>query len=240
MRPDVERTGLRFLVLAVLLGVPFFRMLLQHEYGLLYPEVGAALVLILAVSAAGAVVLRRPWMFHTAVAGLIVLLCTNAVQLDLFPNARQRWLLAGVAAGVAAAFLVLKQHVYRILLVFIVGNVCVDAGKALLSRPRSVTANTSNNKDARHVVHIVFDEMIGLAGMPPGIGECTAGETRGGGAPGGLVRHLPERIQQLHTNEGLHPEHSQRASAEAAGRVSVRERPAAGPASEQVLRSLPE
>src|SRR4051794_29613777 len=96
MRRDAQGFAFRLLLLSVLLIVPFLRMLLRDGYGLLYPEVMAALLLFVGVAACLAAVSRNRWIFFTAVAAVIAIHSVNSVQLDFFPSVHLRWLLAGI------------------------------------------------------------------------------------------------------------------------------------------------
>jgi hypothetical protein len=174
MKHPVDRFWFRLLVLLALLVPPFVRMLLQHDYGFWYPEVAALLLLLTGVSAGLAGVLRKRWMFHGAVLVLLVVLSSSTLRVEFFPSMRVRYLLSATALGIAAAMFLMKAQFYRILLVFIFGVLSVDVSKGLLNRPEPVNARAAQSTELPHVVHLIFDGMMGLAGMPTDIAECTA------------------------------------------------------------------
>jgi hypothetical protein len=170
---DVSRYSSRLIILSSLLTVPFLRMLVQEDYGFIYVEVAAALLLIVSVAGILAAVARVPLAFHVLVVGLTVLLSANAVQFDFLPSVRLRWAIIAIVLLVAIAMLVLKEHFYRIFLVFVLGSFIGDIGKAVVERWRMPKiTKVSAGRNFPHVIHLILDEMIGLAAMPPECGEC--------------------------------------------------------------------
>lgn len=167
----------RLLLVFALLALPFIRMLLRHEYGLLHPEVPVSLLLVLAVSAVLASPARSPVGFGLLSAVLIVGLSLNSVHLEFFPDTRLRWLIAGMALSLSAALWLFKTRFYTILAMFLVGSFAADLATAFRAGrgPRAET-NAHLPVARRHVIHIVLDEMIGVAGMPIEYPECIAAQ----------------------------------------------------------------
>jgi hypothetical protein len=175
MRRDVQGFSFRLLLLSALLIVPFFRMLLRDAYGVFYPEVMAALLLLLAAAACLAAVSRNRVVFCCAVVAVITIHSVNAVQLDFFHSAQVRWLLLGISLSCFVGWYLLKEHFYHIVLVFVVGGLIVDIGQALSAgSTRTDSARPGEQRNLKPVVHVILDEMIGLAGMPPQYGACIA------------------------------------------------------------------
>jgi hypothetical protein len=170
---DVSRFRTRLLVFSTLLAAPFLRMLLQEEYGFFHPEVAVSIGVIVGAAALLASVARTPLLFNGALLVLIVVLSVNAVHADFFPDARWRLPILVSACATAGAMWLLGRNFYTLLMIFIAGSLTVDIGTSLVEFPeRPVTARAQTSGKPSHVVHIVLDEMIGLAAMPPDCTEC--------------------------------------------------------------------
>jgi hypothetical protein len=170
---NLNRFSSRLLILSILLLAPFLRMLFQEGYGLFYPEVAVSIGLILGVAALLAAIARTPLAFHVIVLVAAVLLSVNAVRADFFPDARWRLPILLCITAIAGAMWLFRNNFYAILTVFIVGGLAIDAGKPLIERWRHpLTAQAQQAGKLNHVVHIILDEMIGLAAMPPECEEC--------------------------------------------------------------------
>lgn len=184
MTLDVARLPGRAVVLGSLLLLPLLRMLLQHRYPILRVEVAAAVLLVLAAATLVAALAHVPWLFHPLVLALVVLLSASAVQLDLLPGVRMRWILVGSAALLSATLLALGRSFHGVLLVFLYGSFAVDVGKAAWDAlPRGGVARpgvglAADPRGPHHVVHVVLDEMLGLGSMPPDCAPCVEAARR--------------------------------------------------------------
>jgi len=181
---DPKRYPARVLILFLLLILPIIRLLLYHRYGFFYPEVFAAFLLVLGVSAVLAAIGRWPLLFHAEVVGLAVVLSFNAVQLDFAPTLQLRWIILCLLLLLIGALLILKSRFYPILAVFLFGSFAADIGKAAIqsinAAPR--TSQASAGLHPNHVIHLVFDEMIGLGGLPEDCRSCVR------------ARHMLEKV----------------------------------------------
>jgi hypothetical protein len=171
---DIERRWVRVLILFALLAAPVLRLVLYHDYGFFHTEVFAAILLMLAIAAVLAEIGRWPIVFHAEVAGLIILLSVNAVKINFFPDLRLRWILLGLGSVLAGGLLILRSKFYTVMLVFLAGAFATDVAKAIADRPpqpRHIAHVQAANR-YHHVIHIIFDEMIGLSGFPPDCRSC--------------------------------------------------------------------
>lgn len=176
---DPKRYRARFLILSLLLVLPVLRMLLHDRYGFGHLEVLAAVLLVCAVAAALAALTPRPAVFHTAFIALVILLSVNAAQIDFMPEVRLRWIIAGLAALMIGALLVLRSQFYPIAAVFLVGTFATDAAKAVMEEiSERSSAQAASGGPYRHVVHLVLDGMMGLGGLPSDCGECVRAGAR--------------------------------------------------------------
>jgi hypothetical protein len=147
-------------------------MLIQHKYGIFYPEVFIIGLLALLPCLAGACIARKSIYFYTIVLILIVLQSSNSVQVGFFPNVRIRWIILGLTVCMGAIIVLMRKKFLPVLLIFLGGMLLVDLAGALRGpaetlmarvRPRNTGANL------QHVVYIIFDEFIGLEGIPSDI-----------------------------------------------------------------------
>src|SRR5688572_28289974 len=182
---DVERFSPRLLILFVVLGVPFVRMLLEHQYGLLHAEVAVALTGVFAFAALLAGVARGRLAFQVLMAVVLILLSINAAQLDLAPFIQLRYLAPILAVGVSGAMVLLKQHFWPLVMIFVGGGFVADLGQSAARWWDRVPAAHASPGNHKHVVHVILDEAIGLAGMPQDCEECVKA--------GAKLRHVFER-----------------------------------------------
>jgi hypothetical protein len=169
---------LRFLVFAVLLTIPFVRMLLQHHYGFFYLEIAVALLIIMGLAAAAARATQTAAVFHALVIGLIVLLSANTVQVNFLPALEARWIIAGLLVLTISGAWLLRTNFSWILIVFVLGSVVGDiVNAANLQHETYAEVPPASGEEYHHVIHIILDEMIGLAGMPSGCAECIKAST---------------------------------------------------------------
>jgi hypothetical protein len=170
---DAGHYSTRLLVFASLLALPFLRMLLRDDYGFLHIEVAVAMALLVGAGALMALAARGRFSFPALVVALSVLLSVNALQMDFLPGIRLRWLVVGLAALLTGAILLLRHNFYVLLLIFQFGGIAVDVGTATLKHiPAPAISRASASHGPNHVVHLIFDEMIGLGSAPPECIKC--------------------------------------------------------------------
>jgi hypothetical protein len=188
---NISRFRVRILIFFLLLAVPVIRLLLNAGYGFFHTEVLAAFLLIIGVSAGLAALGRWPIVFHAQIIGLSILLSFNAVQVNFLPDLRMRWIIAGLGALLTAAILLLRSHFYPVLLIFLAGSLATDVGQAIIRFAGTGEPAISGGQNRnRHVIHVVFDELIGFAGLPTDCASCT----RAGGMLRDVLAHGNFRV----------------------------------------------
>ena len=173
---DIGRFWTRWLIFTLLLAPSILRVLLLDDYGLLHIEVGVALALATGIAAGLAALTASATVMHAVTAALIVLMSISAIRTDFFPGMRLRLLLAALIPAVIVGILILRQNFYRLLAIFLAGAFVADLGKAVFTGSPALLPSASSaaaSQKHNHVVHIVLDEMIGLAAMPPECADCT-------------------------------------------------------------------
>jgi hypothetical protein len=170
---DGERLPGRLFILFALIGTPLCHLLIDHQYGFLYPEVFVVGLVVLAGSVAGAYIATRPIVFYAMVLVIVVLQSSNSVHVGFFPDVSGRaraWILLGVAAAIGTVMALMRMRFFiTVVLVYLAGVLSVDAVKALAAPVQAFVEGaevTSGTSDVQRVVYIVFDEMIGLEGFP--------------------------------------------------------------------------
>lgn len=161
-------------MLATVVAVPFIRFLLTQRYGFFYPEVYLALVLLLIPCALMAVLSKSAIVFNVVTTVLLLLVSTNAVHVSLFPNLRLRYILIGLTALMTIGMYCLRHRFYYVVLVFALSVLGTDAAQGVVewaSGP-AIGGSVSRPPSLRHVVYLILDEQIGLAGFPKDIPEC--------------------------------------------------------------------
>lgn len=174
---DIRKLSGRWLVLASVVMLPFLRFLLRNEYRIWSLEAIAAAAVLMVVCVLMAAVARQRYVFLGVVAVCSVLMAAvPTVRLlspwmELTPGGTA--LLLGAFLG--AAILVLRENFAVVLAVFTVSAFAVDLGQAfaLPSFPPAETVKFQANPPA-HVLYIVVDEHIGIAGLPERYAECRA------------------------------------------------------------------
>jgi len=170
---DGERVSGRLFILCALIGTPLCHLLIDHQYGFLYPEVFVVGLVVLAGSVAGAYIATRPIVFYAMVLVIVVLQSSNAVNVGFFPDVSGRaraWILLGVAAAIGTVMALMQMRFFiTVVLVYLAGVLSVDAVKDLAAPVQAFVEGaevTSGKSDVQRVVYIVFDELIGLEGFP--------------------------------------------------------------------------
>jgi hypothetical protein len=170
---DGERVSGRLFILCALIGAPLCHLLIDHQYGFLYPEVFVVGLVVLAGSVAAAYIATRPIVFYAMVLVIVVLQSSNAVHVGFFPDVSGRaraWILLGVAAAIGTVMALMRMRFFiTVVLVYLAGVLSVDAVKALAAPVEAFVEGAevpSGKSDVQRVVYIVFDELIGIEGFP--------------------------------------------------------------------------
>jgi hypothetical protein len=166
---DSDRFAGRLIILYALIAVPLCRFLIQHEHGFLHPEVFVLGLLALLPCVAGALIARKPIYFYAIVLFLIVIQSSHSVQVEFFPNVRVRWIIFGLMVLTSAIMILMKKKFFPVLLIFLGGMLLADTVQALAVPVRALITRerpASATDNLRHVVYIIFDELIGLEGFP--------------------------------------------------------------------------
>ena len=172
---DSRRVSHRWLVFALLLTLPLIRMLLRADYGFFHIEVAIALTAAAAAALLPALISRARWQFHLSIALIIVTTSANALQNDLLPEFRLRWILATLLIGTAAAIYFFREKFATIILVFLAGSFLVDLSSSIFKRASAPsTSFAATGVPRHHVIHIIFDEMLGIGAMPADCASCVS------------------------------------------------------------------
>lgn len=165
----------RFFAFFLVLATPIVRLLLRSHYEPWRPEVAAILGLIALPCLLLAWISRRIWVFFGLLLGLITVFSASSVQIDLLPGVRWRYVALLLAVALGAAIAVFRRRFQLLLIVWIGGMILVDVAKWAVkgAEGRAATqAAVTSSPPPRHVVYLIFDEQIGLAGFPTDIPEC--------------------------------------------------------------------
>ena len=168
----------RFVLLSTVLSTPFLHLLLEHHYGFFHPEVLVALALFLVPCMLLALASKNETVFHALALTFIVINSINAVHVNLFPEARLKWIVLGVAVLTAAAIYAMRRQFYYIVLVFAAAVLVTDVAKEAveeISLP-ALAESGQDRSNLQHVLYLIFDEQINLAGFPEDIPECVEAE----------------------------------------------------------------
>ena len=166
---DSEHVLGRAFILYVLIAAPLCHLLIDQQYGFLYPEVFVLGLVVFASSVFGALIGSRPIAFYSIVVFIIVLQSSSVIHASLFPDVKGRWIILGVATVVGAMMALMQTRFFAILLVYLLGVLCADTVKALAGPVEALFGSaegTIGASDVHHVVYIVFDELLGLEGFP--------------------------------------------------------------------------
>ena len=176
---NLSQFRVRWLIFLLLFALPVVRLLIRAEYGIFFPEIGIVAASFAALAVLLATLTRTLWVFHLTAVLNIALLSVNAIQVEFVPNVSPLWVVATLLAGNAVAIYLFRGKFYAIVLIFLTGGFLADiggyAGKHLTGRaiPEVATAAKTN-----HVVHIIFDEAIGLGALPSDCASCIAARSQ--------------------------------------------------------------
>jgi hypothetical protein len=166
----------RWLFFSVLLTVPVIRVLLDNSYGFLHLEIAVLLLLIGGASAVMATVTRHAVLFHVVAALTVVLLSVNALVHLLPPVAGTKaGLVLMLPVAVSCGIVVLKSNFYRLAIVFTIASLGGDVVKGGLAARPATDIGTKTKPQI--VVHLLLDEMSGLAAFPEDCRHCQVART---------------------------------------------------------------
>lgn len=178
---DTDRVAGRALAFFAVIALPFLRHLVRLEYPWWHIEVVAALAVFALVPVALAIVtVRRTW-FLTAFALWVALMSASAVSTAWFgpqewvPWSRWAVFFAAIAAVALSAAMVLRTQFVTLTVVLLAGMLAAEAGLAAVARVRAFTSpRVAAAANVPHVIHLVFDGQIGIAGFPTHLPEAAA------------------------------------------------------------------
>ncbi len=173
--PSVRSFGGRASILFCILGVPFLAFVLRSGYSPVRLEV-LSVALVLALACLAIAWVCRGLAFYGASWVLIVLASAGAVQGLLYPglDVRLRWIVVAIGLAVLVPMYCMRAEFFRLLVVFTLGSFAVSATQFLAARvhPTEALAQESRPPGLGHIVYLVLDEHIGLAGLRSEIPEC--------------------------------------------------------------------
>ena len=175
--PGIQNWVWRAIILACIFVAPFLRFLLRSRYGLFHLEVFAGLALFAGLCVLLAIVCRRPaWFYVTVLLSAFAMSAgTATLVVQALVAVRVRWILPCLFGGLLAAMWLMRERFFRVLAIFVIGAISVDVAGALFSREkpaRGVTQSLPAGAVAGHVIYLIFDESLGLAGLSNGLPEC--------------------------------------------------------------------
>ena len=173
--PSVHSFGGRASILGCILVAPFLQFVMRGGYSPFRPEV-LALSLVLALACLAIAWVCRGRAFYAASWILIVLSAAGAVQGLLYPglDVRLRWIALAVGLAVLVPMYCMRATFFRLLATFALGSFAVSATQFLAARvhPTEALAQESRPPGLGHIVYLILDEHIGLAGLRSEIPEC--------------------------------------------------------------------
>jgi hypothetical protein len=173
---DLSDWRVRAFYASCLILVPFLKFLARNEYGFLYMEVLAAVLLLAAVCMLLGLAARGIG-FQILITLLIALMATYPVHrmADVF-CAVPPWTLA-VAIGAATWLAVrrMREKFFVVLAVFTWSGLPVEMAMHV---QRANSAVLAAAKPAAHVLWLILDEHIGLAGFPLDLPQCVSAKQK--------------------------------------------------------------
>ena len=165
----------RFSILGLLVLPPFLEFLARHRYDGLTAEAAVATSVLLAGCALAAVAARSERWFRGIVLAALVAQYTSALRASFLPGVRPRWVLVGLVGLLVLLMHLFGRHFFPLLVAFLVGVLMVDLGQVVVAAAgdrRGSAAPARKPPALPHVLYLIFDEHLGLAGFPQSIPEC--------------------------------------------------------------------
>jgi hypothetical protein len=149
--------------LCCLIVFPFLTFLANNEYGFFYPEVIVASALLLIPCLLLSLLTRRN-IFATVVVILVAL--SGAYPLALLFHGSIRWQIAAamLAFGAGMAVWIMRDRFYPVLVVFTSSGLLIAVAAHMPWKSWSHAA--FSRAQPKHIVWILLDEQMGLAGFP--------------------------------------------------------------------------
>ena len=174
---DLNAWKARALCLGGLILAPFLRFLVRQEYGFLTWEAAAAAGLLALVTVLLSLALRGVWFRLFVLFAITVTATFPALGLTGFSSPYAPWIAAALlAAGSAVLMQLLKGNFFALLV-----GVTWGGWPALVAthmwRART-PAMAYQAARAPHILWLILDEQIGLAGFPDNVPECVAARNR--------------------------------------------------------------
>ncbi|MGO9094257.1 MAG: sulfatase-like hydrolase/transferase [Bryobacteraceae bacterium] len=173
--PSARTFGGRASILGCILVAPFLQFVLCGGYSPVRPE-ALSVAGVLALACLAIAWICRGLAFYASSWILIVLSSAGAVQGLLFPALDLRLPWAALAMGVAVLvpMYCMRATFFRLLVVFTLGSVAVSTVQFAAARvhPAEALAQESQPPGLGHIVYLILDEHIGLAGLRSEIPEC--------------------------------------------------------------------
>jgi hypothetical protein len=173
--PSVRSVGGRASILGCILVAPFLQFVMRGGYSPFRPE-ALALSLVLALACLAIAWVCRGPVFYAASWILIVLSSAGAVQGLLFPalDLRLPWVALAIGVAVLLPMYCMRGVFFRLLAIFALGSFAVSTVQFLAARvhPAEALAQETRPSGLGHIVYLILDEHIGLAGLRSEIPEC--------------------------------------------------------------------
>jgi hypothetical protein len=174
---DLSDWKVRAFYLSCLILVPFLKFLVRNEYGFLYPEVLAGVSLLAVVCVLLALVMRGTGFYLLIVFTVTLTATYPARGLAGFLSAAPPWAIGTVIAS--ATWLLLQRmraNFFLVLAVFTWSGLPVET--MMRAARADLTVHASSAKPASHILWLILDEQIGLAGLPANLPECVSARER--------------------------------------------------------------
>lgn len=174
---DLNDWRVRSFYASCLILVPFLKFLARNEYGFLYMEVLAAVLLLAAVCLLVGLAVRGIG-FQILITLLIALMATYPAHrmADSFSVVPPWTLAIAISAATWLAVRRMREKFFVVLAVFTWSGVPVEMAMHIKRASSAVLASAA--KPAGHVLWLILDEHIGLAGFPLDLPQCVSAKQK--------------------------------------------------------------
>lgn len=167
----------RAFLLSGLIVIPFLRFLVRQEYDFINWEAAAATVLLATVTVLLALVARGLWFRLFVIFAITVTATFPALSLTGARSPYAPWVVGALlASGSALLMQRLKENFFALLAVFTWGGLPAEVATHIWQAGAPTMAYQPVR--APHVLWLILDEQIGLAGFPENVPECAAARNR--------------------------------------------------------------
>ena len=155
-----------------LVVAPFLKFLARNQTGVLHPEIAAAILWLVLVCVVLSALARKGWVFYGLTGLCIVFVASYPLASLAQPVVPlSLWLSAAlVAFGTGMAMWGMRERFFPVMAVFALSGVLIEAAAHL---PKNAAAESVTAGAGGHVLWLVLDEQIGLAGFPD-YPECSS------------------------------------------------------------------